>query len=163
MRIVSNTSPIWNIASIDRLDLLKNQFSEVIIPYEVKEELHLESDYPEVEKINNAINLEWIKIKTLNFINLKNSLILDLDQGEAAAIALAIELNIGKILIDESDGRMKAKAVGLTPTGVLGVLLRAKSENIIESMKDEMNKLKHEAGFFISESLFQKVLLYAKE
>ena len=58
---------------------------------------------------------------------------------------------------------MKAKAVGLTPTGVLGVLLRAKSENIIESMKDEMNKLKHEAGFFISESLFQKVLLYAKE
>jgi predicted nucleic acid-binding protein len=54
---------------------------------------------------------------------------LELDQGEAAAIALALELEHRQILMDERDGRAKAKALGLQPVGVRGVLLRAKFDN----------------------------------
>lgn len=88
---------------------------------------------------------------------------LELDQGEAAAIALALECNITRIIIDEADGRATAKALGLQPIGILGILLRAKHEGKLESVKSEMQKLRHEAGFFIAESLFQRILTEAGE
>jgi len=52
---------------------------------------------------------------------------LELDAGESATIALALELGASRILLDETDGRTVAKALGLRPIGVLGVLLRAKA------------------------------------
>ena len=42
MQIVSNTSPILNLAIINRLDLLQKQFSKVIIPEAVFAELKAE-------------------------------------------------------------------------------------------------------------------------
>ena len=56
MRVVSNTSPIWNLASIERLDLLRDQFSEILIPHEVWQELQPGHEYPEVARIQRAIN-----------------------------------------------------------------------------------------------------------
>ena len=32
MHVVSNTSPIWNLASIERLDLLCEQFVNILVP-----------------------------------------------------------------------------------------------------------------------------------
>ena len=54
MRVVSNTSPIWNLASIQRLDLLHDQFSEILIPSEVLAELQLESGCPEPLDCNDS-------------------------------------------------------------------------------------------------------------
>ncbi|MFH0995529.1 MAG: DUF3368 domain-containing protein [Pseudomonadota bacterium] len=163
MRIVSNTSPIWNLASIERLDLLHDQFEEVLIPKDVLAELQLGSGHPETDRIRHALEAQWIKVEHLKTSHLKQSLMLKLDQGEAAAIALALEYNISRILIDETDGRITAKALGLQPVGALGVLLRAKHEGKLESLKREMIKLKHEAGFFIADSLFEKILADAGE
>jgi len=39
MPVVSNTSPILNLAIIDRLSLLREQFGEIYIPSAVLEEL----------------------------------------------------------------------------------------------------------------------------
>ncbi len=39
--VVSNTSPIWNLASIERLDLLHDQFSIIRIPQDVWSELQV--------------------------------------------------------------------------------------------------------------------------
>lgn len=65
--------------------------------------------------------------------------------------------------MDEADGRAVAKALGLQPIGILGILLMAKNRGKLESVKNEMQKLRHEAGFFIEESLFQRILLEAGE
>ncbi|CAN2048871.1 DUF3368 domain-containing protein [Candidatus Magnetomoraceae bacterium gMMP-1] len=163
MPVVSDTSPIWNLASIQQLDLLHEQFPLVLIPSEVLAELQLESGYPETALIQQALKAQWIQVKRLGLSHLKQSLMRELDQGEAASIALALEYNITKIIIDEADGRSIAKALGLRPTGVLGILLRAKNKGKIESVKQEMQKLRHNAGFFIAESLFQRVLVEAGE
>ena len=88
---------------------------------------------------------------------------LELDRGEAAAIALALERNIPRVIIDEADGRAAAKALGLHPMGILGILLRAKHEGVLPSVNEEMQKLRHDAGFFIAESLFQRILVEAGE
>jgi len=163
MRMVSNTSPIWNLASIERLDLLHDQCPEVLIPPEVFAELQLGSGYPATTRIQEALDTQWIQVKPLKSQHLKYALMLEVDQGEAAAIALALECKITRIIIDEADGRAAAKALGLQPTGILGILLRAKHEGKLESVKHDMERLRHEAGFFIAESLFQRILVDAGE
>lgn len=163
MPVVSNTSPIWNLASIERLALLHEQFSEVRLPHEVWQEVQVGQEYPEVVRIQQAVDDRWITVESLTNPYLQQSLMLELDAGESAAIALALELGVNQILLDETDGRVAAKAMGLHPIGVLGVLLRAKDEGKIVSVSQDMMRLRHEAGFFIAESLFQYVRELAGE
>ena len=46
MPVVSNTSPLLNLAIIGRLSLLHQQFGEIWIPPMVIKELRLEEDLP---------------------------------------------------------------------------------------------------------------------
>jgi predicted nucleic acid-binding protein len=163
MPVVSNTSPIWNLASIQQLDLLRRQCADVLIPPDVLDELQLESGLPETHRIQQALDAQWIHVEPLKTAHLKQSLMLELDRGEAAAIALALERNIPRVIIDEADGRAAAKVLGLHPMGILGILLRAKHEGVLPSVNEEMQKLRHDAGFFIAESLFQRILVEAGE
>ena len=155
MPVVSNTSPLWNMASIERLDLLREQCPDIRIPQEVWQELQVGHDYPELPRLQQAIDDRWITVESLKNPHLRQSLMLELDAGEAAAIALALELDVDQILLDETDGRTAAKVMGLHPIGILGVLLRAKLEGKLVSLSEEMSRLRHEAGFFIADSLFQ--------
>jgi predicted nucleic acid-binding protein len=88
---------------------------------------------------------------------------LELDEGEASAIALALEQKYSRILMDERDGRAKAKMLGVQPVGVLGVLLRAKNQGTVTSVKAAMQALKAEAGFFIADDLFRAIITEAGE
>ena len=163
MPVVSNTSPLWNLASLDRLDLLHDQFPDVRIPQAVMDELRIGHDYPEMTRIRQAIDAQRVTVKSLTNVSLQRSLMLELDRGEAAAIALALELSVTHILIDESDGRVTARAMGLRPVGILGILLRAKHEGKVVSLSYEMSRLRYEAGFFIAEPLFQRLRKEAGE
>jgi uncharacterized protein len=58
--------------------------------------------------------------------HLHRMLQLRLHAGEAEAIALAADLNADMVLIDEQEGRELALEAGLSITGVLGILLKAK-------------------------------------
>lgn len=88
---------------------------------------------------------------------------MELDNGESEAIALAIELKIQNIIMDESDGRSKARALGLSTIGVIGVLLRAKRDARLESLKQALLALRQEAGFFIADELYQHLLIEVDE
>jgi predicted nucleic acid-binding protein len=87
----------------------------------------------------------------------------NLDKGEAEAIALAIEKNADIILLDETDAREAADIYKIEKTGVLGVLLLAKLKNEISNLKQEIEKLKIEADFWLKDSLIQDVLKEAGE
>lgn len=163
MPVISNTSPILNLAIIDHLHLLKQQFDEVLIPSEVVAELKLDSDYLGVGPVQDALRAQWLQVVELTNQKLAHALKLELDQGEAAAIALALELDHEQILLDERDGRAKAKALGLQPIGILGVLLRAKFESQIPSVETVMDRLRQDAGFFISANLYDAILIEAGE
>lgn len=163
MPVVSNTSPVWNLASIERLDVLHDQCPDIRIPHAVWQELQVGHEYLEATRIQQAIDARWITVESLANPYLQQSLMLELDAGESAAIALALELGVRQILLDETDGRMAAKTLGLRPIGILGVLLRAKDEGKIMSVSQDMLRLRREAGFFIAESLFQRVRELAGE
>ncbi len=55
-----------------------------------------------------------------------------LDDGEAQAIALALEHRADLLLLDERDGTAAARARGLTVTGTLGTLDRAASLGMVD-------------------------------
>jgi predicted nucleic acid-binding protein len=55
MPIVSNTSPILNLAIIDQLDLLREQFGEISISPAVLEELRITENLPGSQHVREAI------------------------------------------------------------------------------------------------------------
>lgn len=62
MPIVSNTSPILNLAIIGQLHLLRKQFGEIRIPPAVFEELRIEDDLPGSQALRDAISSGWLLV-----------------------------------------------------------------------------------------------------
>ncbi len=163
MRVVSNTSPICNLAAIDQLHLLRDQFDRVLIPNAVHDELLPISNRPEWGAIARALEEEWLSVLPVEDRDTVNALTLDLDLGESEAIALALQLELPTVLIDESDGRTIAARMGLQPTGVLGVLLKAKAQGKLDSVRSAMIDLRRKGGFFIHSKLFAEIVRLAGE
>ena len=158
MLVVSNTSIILNLAIVGQLELIRQQFGQVQIPLAVLSELKVFEDRPGSKEIQAAVDTGWIEVQELS--SQLSVLLLQqvLDQGEAEAITLAIDLKADRILLDERDGRKIAKSLGLKVIGVLGILLRAKQEGDLSSFPDAINALIKTAGFRIAPELLAKVL-----
>ena len=95
--------------------------------------------------------------------NLVEALKIELDDGEAEAISLAIEQNADLLLIDERLGRNVASRFDTKCIGVLGIIVEAKSKGLIERVKPLLDDLRAKAGFWMSDSLYSKILEFAKE
>ena len=158
MLVVSNTSPVLNLAIVDRLFLLQEQFGQVLIPAASLEELRIHEELPGSEVIRKTLEVGWLRVEEVEDRTLVHVLREDLDRGEAEAIALAIQVKAARILLDEREGRRVAKSLGLKITGVLGVLLRARLDGRISSLRQAMVELQGKAGFRIGADLFADLL-----
>lgn len=87
-----------------------------------------------------------------------NALQLDLDKGEAEAIALAVESEAGLLLMDERRGRRAASRLGIPVVGVLGILVKAKETMLLPAVKPVLDDLRSKAGFRVSRQLYERVL-----
>jgi predicted nucleic acid-binding protein len=56
----------------------------------------------------------------------------DLDRGEHDAILLALRLRADLVIMDEREGVEEARRLGLTVTGIIGVLDRAAERGLID-------------------------------
>ncbi len=163
MPAVSNTSPISNLASIGRLELLKSQFSTIFIPEGVAVELAAHPNPVTRDRIEQAIQEQWIQVCAAGASSLLRLLLLQLHRGEAEAIALATDIKADMLLMDEQEGRQLAAKTGLAVTGVLGVLLRAKRVGAISALKPEIDLLRSKSRFFVSPALEAELLAAAGE
>jgi predicted nucleic acid-binding protein len=163
MQAVSDTSPLFNLAAIDRLPLLFRQFQPLLVPPEVIGELEPVAATGAGMAIHRAVEHGWVLAKEVVDRSLLRSLQLRLDLGEAAAIALALQWRVPTVLMDEKEGRRAARDLGLRPVGVLGILLRAKRDGDLPSVKEAIVALRAQAGFFIAPELFRQVLTMAGE
>lgn len=158
MPVVSNTSPVLNLAIVGRLSLLREQFGEVWIPAAVLEELRVEEDLPGCRAVRGALEAGCLRVEEVKDQALAQVLQRDLDRGEAEAIALAVELKAERTLLDEREARRVAKSLGLKVTGVLGILLRAQRKGKLPSLREAMEELREKAGFRIRADLFAELL-----
>jgi hypothetical protein len=94
---------------------------------------------------------------------LATALALELDAGEAAAIALALEEHADLLLLDELRARKVAGRFELRTMGLLGVLKLAKSRQIIPAIAPLITRLEIEAGFWLGADLRHRVLCEAGE
>ncbi len=92
MPVVSNTSPILNLAIVNQLALLHQQFGEILVPNAVLDELKISEERPGSQTIREAISSGWIRSRDVRNEPLTQLLKQSLERGEAEAIALAIEL-----------------------------------------------------------------------
>jgi predicted nucleic acid-binding protein len=163
MPVVSNTSPLSNLAIIGHLDLLRDQFGEVLIPEAVATELDALGHARGRELVLVARNEGWIRVCPLTDFAMADLLAGQLDSGESEAIALATELKIERLLMDEREGRSFARRAGLRVTGVLGVLLRAKLDGRLPAIRPAIETLRADARFFITKELELRILAEAGE
>jgi len=161
VKIVSNTSPISNLAKVGQLELMQRLYGMILIPTAVYEELLDErAGETVITAVQSAI---WLEVQPVQNQELVSELRNRVNLGEAEAIALAVEVEATRLLIDERLGRQSATDLGLKLTGVLGILLSAKRQNLIMAVKPIMDNLMLQASFRISSKLYVDVLNTAGE
>jgi predicted nucleic acid-binding protein len=105
---------------------------------------------------------DWIEVQQANDQYRQQLLEMQIDKGEASAIALALETADNIVILDDWKARKLAERLGLTVTGTLGVIIRAKNTGLIPSIKPYLEKIR-ETNFRISEELEQIALKEANE
>ena len=63
MPVVSNTSPLLNLAIIGHLSLVHEQFGEIWIPQAVRGELRVEESLPGSHVMHEATEKGWLRIE----------------------------------------------------------------------------------------------------
>lgn len=161
MIVVSNTSPIINLAGVNKLDLLNQLYGTITIPKAVYQEIAVKGSGEAGSEEVQAF--EWIEVKSISNQKFVKALQVELDQGESEAIALATELKANLVLLDERRGRTVAKRLGLHYTGILGILVEAKQKSLIRSIKPVLDDLISKSGFWISQGLYDRILEVSHE
>lgn len=159
--IVSDTSPINNLAAINYLHLLHQLYGTVVIPEAVYREL-TDPNFP-VAGATEVQTFDWIQTRAIKDRTLVEALSNELDIGEAEAIVLAVEMQADQVLIDERRGRLIATRLNLRHVGILGILVEAKSQGLIAEVKPLLAALINQAGFWVAEPLYNGVLQLVNE
>jgi len=155
--VILNNTPLVALWVLGRLDLVRDLFGEVMIPPAVHAEFLAVDRAARQQALAHA---SWIKVTPLG--NPRRVLAYTgLDEGEAAVLALAEELE-GTVVIDERKARRYAKRLGLPLTGTLGVLLLAKEHGLLPSVRAAVDTLL-DAGLYLNSDLVTTVLRLAGE
>jgi predicted nucleic acid-binding protein len=147
--IISDTSCLILLIKIDELDLLRTFSDRIIITSIIKKELGIALP-------------DWIEVIDPKDIHYQKILEMDLDQGEASAISLMLEIDNSVLLIDDLKGRKIAERLNLRFSGTFGLLLKSKEIGLIKSIKPLIEKVRS-TNFRFSEKLLSEVLKQAKE
>lgn len=158
--LVCNTGPLIALAIIQKLNILKALFSEVVIPEAVHYEI-LEGGVS-CAGIASYRKESWIQVRpTSKDVDPLLDTVLDL--GEASVIQLATECGADFVLIDEKKGRKVAREIyDLRVVGSARILVEAKQRGIIENVSDLIKGMR-DGGYWIHNDIVTFALKEASE
>ncbi|MEI8075148.1 MAG: DUF3368 domain-containing protein [Bacteroidota bacterium] len=137
--IISDTSCLIILSNIGELELLQKVYGQIITTIEIA------TEYGEILP-------EWVSIYSVTDKYRQQLLEMQIDKGESSAIALALETPDCIIILDDYKARKIANQLGLNITGTLGVIVKAKLNGVIPSIKPLLSKIK-ETDFRLSVEL----------
>lgn len=126
--IISDTSCLIILSKIDELDLLQKLYGTIITTQDVASEFE-------------EILPDWIVIENAKDKYHQRILELQIDKGESSAIALALEKENSTLILDDFKARKVAANLGLRYTGTIGIIIKAKMNGIIPSIKPLLEKI----------------------
>jgi predicted nucleic acid-binding protein len=147
--IISDTSCLIILTKIGELDLLRQLYKTVTITQDIL--LEYEENLP-----------DWIEVQQVKDNYRQQLLEMQIDKREASAIALALETADNIVILDDWKARKVAERLGLSVTGTLGVIIKARNSGMISSIKPYLDKIR-ETNLRISEELEQIALKEANE
>lgn len=153
--IISNTGPIIAFSLLDRLDILKNLFSEVWLSREVDREIRAGGE--KRWGLESYCKASWIKVCRLQN-EIDPLLQAVLDKGEASVIQLARESANPWVLIDERKARKIARTVfHLEVIGTAKILIEAKKRAFLKSAFEALSTLR-KSGYWLHSDIMDFVL-----
>lgn len=147
--IISDTSCFIILTNIGELHLLQKLYSKITTTIEIATEFG--EPLP-----------EWVEILSVKSKDTQRLLEMQIDKGESSAIALALEISDSLLILDDIKARKVATQLGLSITGTLGIIIKAKLEGIIPSVIPILNKIK-QTDFRLSDEVELQVLKAAME
>ncbi len=147
--IISDTSCFIILSKIGELDLLKKVYGQIVTTSDI------------VEEFGETLP-DWVIIENVSDKSRQRILELQIDRGESSAIALALEIPKSTLILDDFIARKIAQQLGISFTGTIGVIIKAKLNGIITSIKPYLEKIK-ETNFRISAEIELQALKEAKE
>ena len=144
---VTDTTCLIGLERINQLDILPALFEPILIPPEVDREF--------------GIALPWLTVQPPTNVSLISALTMLVDQGEAEAIALAVETDL-RIILDDAKARSVARTLGVAVVGTIGVLVKAKNLGIVQLVRPLLLGLEAN-GFYVDTALRDEALRLAGE
>ncbi len=133
--------------------MLTKLFHRVCIPVAVQEELL---------KFHDELP-EWLEVIPVEDHTLVSAFAKKLDRGESEAIALALQTNPDRLLIDERKGRLIASSQGIPIIGLVGLVILARRKGVIDSVTRILGDLETVAGFYLHPEVKRQALDAAGE
>jgi predicted nucleic acid-binding protein len=140
-QLVTNTTPLITLSiACGSLDILRQLYDTVLVPQEVALEITAGGmQRPGVAEFLAAQH--WLKPMDKPCA-IAPYLLNTLDRGEASVIQTALDQHIALVAIDEVVGRRVARLAGLSVTGSIGILLKARKLGLVGSMADSFARLR---------------------
>jgi predicted nucleic acid-binding protein len=158
--VVSDTGPLIALAKANQLRLLEQLFGQIHVPPAVHREL-LAKGGPEAARLDDAL-AHFIGIAPVAQLPPEVEVAtLGLDPGEQEAIALAHERKT-LLVIDDFLGRVAARRLGLSITGVVGLLIRAKEAALVPAVCPLLGQIRRQ-GYWLSDELLDAAAKLAGE
>ncbi|WP_373494314.1 DUF3368 domain-containing protein [Aquiflexum sp.] len=155
MKVVADSSVLVGFLALGKIEILTEFFYQILIPESVYEELQSLKNYGyDLGPISHG---SFIVAECRNKTAV-NELIKVLDIGESESIIISMERSADLLLIDEKKGRKIAENLGIKITGILGLLIKAKIEGKIDSLKSEIEVLKEKLNFRLDDKLVNYAL-----
>lgn len=137
--VVADAGPINYLVQIEQIDLLPVLFETVFIPEKVWDELrHIKA----AAKVRLRLEAppSWVEIAATDS-EAPDPALSRLDDGERAAIQLAVRISAELMLMDDRAGVAVARSKGFAVTGTLGILDLAARRGLI-LLGDALERLK---------------------
>lgn len=147
--VIADTSCFILLDKINALDVLYLLFNKVVTTAEIAAEFG--KPLP-----------EWVIINQVSDKQYHSILELEVDKGEASAIALALESKPSLLILDDLKARKLADKLMLEYTGTLGLFLKAKESGKILQIKPFLEKIQA-TNFRFSQKIFDEILTIAGE
>ena len=159
LAVVSDSSPLIYLTRLGQFHLLRCLHDAVIVPQAVWQEVAVGGQgLTESGALRTGVAEGWIQVKTPHALPATlGAAGAHLGRGDVEAILLAQEWN-AILLTDDAEARDLAESVAIKVTGTVGLLIRAKSEGHVTSLKMLLDRLRTNTNFRISDSLCQHAL-----